>query len=102
MKRIKHMACMAILAAFAAGFPSVALADDGNHVEAVASADCTASPVAGGIALSAAGRVDFEVYSITGQRVKSVAVDSGTVKVDLPKGCYIVRCPQWSKKVIVK
>lgn len=101
MKRIRHIAFLVVLAASAAGFPSVAYADDG-HVEAVAANDCTAVPVGGGIVLSSAGNATFEVYSITGQKVKSVAVDSGSVKVELPKGCYIVRCPQWSKKVIVK
>lgn len=101
MKRIKHIALVGLLAASVAGLPAVARADDG-HVETVAVNDCSATPAGGGIMLSASGSVAFDVYSITGQRVKSVTVDSGTVKVDLPKGCYIVRCPQWSKKVIVK
>lgn len=100
MKRIKHIAFVIMLAASAAGYPLAALADD-VFVEAVA-ADCSATPVHGGIMLASNQNNVFEIYSITGQRVKSVTVDSGSVKVDLPKGCYIVRCSQWSKKVVVK
>lgn len=68
----------------------------------VAAPTCSATPIMGGIKLVAESEITFDIYSITGQRVKSISVDSGTKQVDLPKGCYIVRCSQWSKKVIVK
>lgn len=77
----------------------VAMADDSVEV---AVAESRAVGVEGGIQLSASESVKFEIYSITGQRVKAISVESTTVKVELPKGCYIVRCPQWSKKVVVK
>lgn len=45
----------------------------------------------------------FYIFSITGQLVKTVDVDAGiTQTVDLPKGCYIIKCSFWSKKVLVK
>ncbi len=98
MKRIIRISLLVLAAAFAApGFS--AIADD--RIETVA-AESRAQSVEGGISLSAAGRVNFEIYSITGQKVKSLAVEDSTVKVDLPKGCYIVRTAGWSKKVVVK
>lgn len=91
---------MALIIACASTAPAfVAVADD--NIETVA-VDSRAIGVDGGIQLSATVRTGFEIYSITGQRVKSVTVEDATVKVDLPKGCYIVRCAHWSKKVIVK
>lgn len=44
----------------------------------------------------------FYIYSITGQMVKSLEVTDGTVTVNLPQGCYIVKCDKWSKKIIVR
>ncbi len=76
------------------------MADD--RIE-VAAPSCSVTPVSGGITVAAESETTFDVYSITGQRIKSVTVVGvGAEKVDLPKGCYIVRCSQWSKKVIVK
>lgn len=47
--------------------------------------------------------VVFQIYSITGQLVKTVDVSAGSVlTVDLPTGCYIVKCSKWSKKIIVR
>lgn len=46
--------------------------------------------------------VKFEIFSITGQLVKSVTVKSSTVKVDLPKGFYIIKCENWTKRVMLK
>ena len=46
----------------------------------------------------------FNVYSITGQLVKTVRVSADQrVSVDFQKGFYIVRCGnQWSRKVVVR
>lgn len=46
--------------------------------------------------------VTFNIYSITGQIIKSVTIQNGNSNIDLPKGFYIVKCNQWSKRVIVK
>ena len=48
----------------------------------------------GYIELSApeAETVKFEIFSITGQLIKAVTVKSSTVKVELPKGFYIIKC----------
>lgn len=90
---------MFVLAVGAALPASYVAADD--QIEQVA-VESSASGVTGGIQLVAGDRVNFEIYSITGQRVKTVAVENSSVKVELPNGCYIVRCADWSKKVIVK
>lgn len=99
MKRILRIAFVFGLALGAAGSMAYIIADD--RVE-ISSEECQARPVEGGISLSATSRTGFDIYSITGQKVKSVTVESGSVKAELPKGCYVVRCPQWSKKVVVK
>ncbi len=83
-----------------ASVPAFYVAAD-DQIEAVAQ-ESQAQSVDGGIKLTASGRVGFEIYSITGQRVKSTVVEDASVKVELPKGCYIVRCSEWSKKVVVK
>ncbi|MCM1349397.1 MAG: T9SS type A sorting domain-containing protein [Firmicutes bacterium] len=43
----------------------------------------------------------FEVYSITGQLVKRIKLSNGSATIDLHRGCYIVKCEKWSKKVVV-
>lgn len=101
MKTIYRITMMAVLAAGTALAP-LSTAAAGDETTEVVADDCQAKPVDGGIDLSATPRTCFEIYSITGQRLKSATVEGGTVKVELPKGCYIVRCAKWSKKVIVK
>lgn len=45
----------------------------------------------------------FHIYSITGQLVKTVTVPAKSEeRIELKCGCYIVKCSQWSKKVMVK
>lgn len=91
------MLCLFALFGATTGF--VAVADD--QVEVIAD-QSRAQSVDGGINLTSSSRAAFEIYSITGQKVKSVIVEGTSVKVDLPKGCYIVRTAQWSKKVVVR
>ena len=43
----------------------------------------------------------FEIYSITGQLVKRFKLSAGTATIELHKGCYIVRCEGWSKKIVI-
>ena len=62
----------------------------------------TAKPVRGGIEVTSTDQTRFEIYSITGQQIKSVTVNTESQTIELPSGCYIVRTPGWSKKVIVK
>lgn len=46
--------------------------------------------------------VKFEIFSITGQLIKSVVVKSVPQKVELPKGFYIVKCDNWTKRIMLK
>jgi hypothetical protein len=55
-----------------------------------------------GVQLTAHEATRFDIYSITGQLIRSVEVKSETLTVELPTGCYIVRCPQGSQKVVVR
>ena len=62
----------------------------------------TVTPVRGGIEVNSTEQTRFEIYSITGQQIKSVTVNGESQTIELPNGCYIVRTPGWSKKVLVK
>lgn len=46
--------------------------------------------------------VKFEIFSITGQLIKAVTVKSSILKVDLPKGFYIIKCEAWTKRVMLR
>lgn len=46
--------------------------------------------------------VKFEIYSITGQLVKTVELQGQSERLDLPQGCYIVRAPGCTKKIVLK
>ena len=60
--------------------------------------------VPGGIELHNNTRqtVDFQVFSITGQMLKSLNMNTGHTIVELPQGCYIVRHPYGALKVVVR
>lgn len=46
--------------------------------------------------------VCFQIFSITGQAVKTITLSQGSTTIELPRGYYIVKCDCWSKTVIVK
>ena len=46
--------------------------------------------------------VKFQIFSITGQLIKTLTVKGLPVKVELPKGFYIVKCDNWTKRVMLK
>lgn len=75
------------------------------RIEQVSSEETTVVGGKGTIAM-VAGDSDatFNIFSITGQLIKSVRVNAGTkVTIDVPKGFYIVKCTgRWSRKVVVK
>ncbi len=75
------------------------------RIEQVAADEANATGGKGCIAMTA-GESDatFNVYSITGQLIKTVKVNAGTkATIDFPKGFYIVKCVgKWSRKVVVK
>ena len=48
------------------------------------------------------GEFNFRIYSITGQVVKSLKMSEGSELIELPQGCYIVKCEAWSKKIIIR
>lgn len=102
MKRLLYTLTIALVLGVVA--PSaIALAEP--RIEQVASDESAVVGGKGTIAMTA-GESDatFNVYSITGQLIKSVKVSAGTkVTMDFPKGFYIVKCVgKWSRKVVVK
>ena len=102
MKRLLYILTLSI--ALAVGSVSVN-SYAAPKVEQVSSDETTVIGGKGTIAM-VAGENDatFNIYSITGQLIKSVRVNAGTkVTIDMPKGFYIVKCAgRWSRKVVVK
>ncbi len=80
----------------------------GNNAEYAQIAGTTPrlSVVPGGLKIEVVSDTEagetFTIYSITGQVVKSFTLKAGVETVDLPQGCYIVKCRHWSKKEVVK
>lgn len=82
----------------------VGLCAQSHGIEAGVVADQPAMTTRSGgieITVPAATTTTFYIFSITGQLVKTVDV-SESAFVELHNGCYIVKCAQWSKKVVVK
>lgn len=91
----------------AAAFAPVEAASQANshrHLPAIGQTDAPKVAVSNGsivITAPAEANYVFDIYSITGQLVKRVKLTDGTATVELPQGCYIVKCERWSKKVVV-
>lgn len=43
----------------------------------------------------------FYVYSITGQLVKRIQLCDSTASFEFAKGCYIIKCEAWIKKLLI-
>lgn len=102
MKRLLYIFTLAVVMACASGS---SMTHATPRIEQVAAEDANAVGGKGTIALTAGeSDVTFNVYSITGQLLRSVKVSAGTrVTIETPKGFYIVKCAgRWSRKVVVK
>ncbi len=99
MKRVIRILFIAIC--MACGSASVSYMSATERVDNLTET-ATATPVRGGIEVTSTDQTRFEIYSITGQQIKSVTVNGESQTIKLPHGCYIVRTAGWSKKVIVK
>ena len=102
MKRLLYI--MTLCVALAVGSVSVNMVAS-PRIEQVSGDETTVTGGKGTIAM-VAGDSDatFNIYSITGQLIKTVKVSAGTrMTIDMPKGFYIVKCAgRWSRKVVVK
>lgn len=101
-KKIMTLAIAACLAFWMPAMLSAQSADD-DLVTSVTTSAPMMKAVSQGIELTVTdGETHhFYIYSITGQMVKSVDV-AESVTVDLPQGYYIVKCKDWSKKIVVR
>ncbi|MBQ2075206.1 MAG: T9SS type A sorting domain-containing protein [Muribaculaceae bacterium] len=103
MRRALYILTLSV--ALAVGSVSVTMVASPTRVEQVSSDETTVVGGKGTIAMVAGdGDTTFNIYSITGQLIKTVRVNAGTrVTIDMPKGFYIVKCAgRWSRKVVVK
>lgn len=96
---------MTLMLVMGLAFGSITTIAQSHDIEQISTVNevPAARPVSGGIELTTPGDTPccFYIYSITGQMVKSAEI-SGSAVVDLPRGCYIIKCAKWSKKVVVK
>lgn len=84
--------------------PVVGIAAASPRHELSQSADAPKLAAAQGCIIITAGTdnsANFDIYSITGQLVKRVHLTEGQIQIELPRGCYIVKCERWSKKIVV-
>ena len=100
MKRKIRILAMALVGVIASTSATWAVAAD--RIEQTQAAAVRVSASSSGVQLTAHESTRFDIYSITGQLIKSLEVKLETVTVELPTGCYIVRCPQGSQKVVVR
>ena len=94
-----------VLSLFSATAPVVARdADDLTVAEERTAPQPSAVPCEGGLRLTApqGAPLTFHIFSITGQLVKSATLSEEIVCIELPRGCSVVKCGRWSKKVMVQ
>lgn len=98
MKRLLYALFLIAAATFTVAPMALAL----TPVEEPATPAVTVRGEHDAITISAPAGTPVEIYSITGVKVKSGKVgQDGTLRVELSRGCYIVRCTSTSKKVMV-
>lgn len=104
MKKLRHIIIAFALTAGAAGVDALASVTDNGVQQELTSPTVTVKVGQGQVELTACGDelVKFNIYSITGQLVKSVSFANGSIVVELPRGLYIVKCDKWSKQIVVK
>ncbi len=103
IKRFRNTSLALIISLMGVG-SSVAYAFPAIDNISVNAAQPTIKASAGSITLSVSldETVQFHIYSITGQAIKTVNLHQGSLLVELPRGYYVVKCSYWSKTVIVK
>ena len=103
MKRLKNISIALIIGLMGLG-SSVAYAFPAHNDISVNVAQPSVKASTGAITLtvSSDNAVQFQIYSITGQAIKSITVGQGSTTIELPRGYYIVKCSYWSKTVVVK
>lgn len=107
MKNYKFiLSAVALVACFAFGHQHVSAspADDDIDMEVGAAIEPTINVVGQQIEIEISDDSSHQltVYALTGQIVKSEAVEYGRTLVDLPRGYYIVKVDKTVKRVIIK
>ena len=101
IRNILVVLCMSLLSTVTSAFAADERTHTSERLENVASVVVNTSGISLRVNTEKIER--FHIFSITGQLVKAVDVEPGiTLNVELPRGCYIIKCSYWSKKVLVK
>lgn len=102
MKKLCVLAILVLSTAVLPGITASAIQSPVRH-EAV-SQEPTISSRRGAIEIACPvnGRCyTFQIYAITGQLIKRIQLTDTATTIEIPQGCYIVKCESWVKKVIV-
>lgn len=87
-------------------FPSNAmpLPSASDEIEVIKEAIPEIKVVSGGIEVENPSDKDVTVlvYALTGQLVKQTKIESGTSRIELSAGYYIVKCASVTKRIIIK
>lgn len=104
MKRLRNISIALFIGLMSIGSSAVYAFPAHNGISVNAVSQPTIKALNGSIAITVPGDnlVHFQVFSITGQAIKSITLGQGTTTIELPKGYYIVKCSHWSKTIIVK
>ena len=111
MKSLHNAITTFIVAIFIAGFSVSAqqvanVQRDNTRLEASETVSGPAVAVEGRVIEftgDSSSTVKFEVFSITGQLVRTLMVGKDqTVRIELQRGCYIIKCSSWTKRVMLK
>lgn len=104
MKSVRLVIAIALSACSFAGVAAFAVTGrpDVESVQIVKS-EPSMRIVGSAVELTADVPTKFDIFSITGQLIRSVAVNpSAPAKIELAKGFYIVKCDSWTRRVMIK
>lgn len=102
MKKLYALAILILSAVVLPGITASAIQSPVRHEVALQEPTISSRRGAIEIACPINGRCyTFQIYAITGQLIKRVQLTDTATTIEIPQGCYIVKCDSWVKKVIV-
>ncbi len=102
MKKLRYISVALFISMMTIGSSAV-YAFSAQEIE-VTTPHASVKSISGAITLTTISDepIQFQIFSITGQIIKTVTLSQGSTTIELPRGYYIVKCNYWSKTVIVK
>lgn len=104
MKRLRNISIALFIGLMGIGSSAVYAFPAHDGISVNVASQPTIKALNGSIVITVPGDnpIHFQIFSITGQAIKSITLGQGSTTIELPKGYYIVKCSHWSKTIIVK